>query len=152
VLDVVSMARNVRHESMLPPRAPVKVTLVTQDQTAFAALASHAALIAHLGVLKEIERATGKDVQLPRLSSIQSNGTVDVVVHLEGLVDVEKEKARLVREIEKAKKEKDGLEKRFANPDFVKRAAPEIIAEARANLAALEDKITRFTAAQQRLA
>ncbi|MCC7110458.1 MAG: hypothetical protein IT382_14295, partial [Deltaproteobacteria bacterium] len=89
--------------------------------------------------------------QAPRLSGTQSNGVLDVVVHLEGLIDVDKEKARLQREIDKASKDKAGLEKRFANEDFVKKAPPEVVAEGRATMAALDEKMTRLGAALVRL-
>jgi valyl-tRNA synthetase len=72
-------------------------------------------------------------------------------VHLEGLIDVEKERARLGREIDKAKKEREGLEKRFANADFIAKAPPEVVEEGRANLKALEEKVARFSAALTRL-
>ncbi|OGQ14123.1 MAG: valine--tRNA ligase [Deltaproteobacteria bacterium RBG_16_71_12] len=151
VLDAVTMARNVRQESGLGPRAPVAVDLVTQDQAIFEMLGRHAGLIARLAVLSSASRATGAGYSAPRLSGMQSNGVLDVVVHLAGLIDVDKEKARLLREIEKAQKDKAGLEKRFANEEFVKRAPPEVVEEGRVNLRALDEKVARLTAALGRL-
>ena len=151
VLDAVTMARNVRQESGLGPRAPVAVDLVTQDQAVFEMLGRHAGLIARLAVLSSASRATGAGYSAPRLSGMQSNGVLDVVVHLAGLIDVDKEKARLLREIEKAQKDKAGLEKRFANEEFVKRAPPEVVEEGRVNLRALDEKVARLTAALGRL-
>jgi valyl-tRNA synthetase len=151
VLDAVTMARNVRQESGLGPRAPVKVTLVSKDAAVFETVGKHAELIKHLAVLSSIEREKGAGFTPPKLSGTQSNGTLDVVVHLEGLIDVEKEKARLTREIDKAKKDRDSLEKRFANAEFVAKAPPEVVEEGRANMKALAEKIERFGAALGRL-
>ncbi len=151
VLDAVTMARNVRQETGLGPRAPVKVDLITQDKDVFAILGRQSGLIAHLASLAEVARTTGAGYQPPRLAGTQSNGVVDVVVHLEGHIDVEKEKARLQREIERAQKDKAGLEKRFANEEFVKKAPPEVVAEGRATMAALDEKVARLTAALGRL-
>jgi valyl-tRNA synthetase len=150
-LDAVTMARNVRQESGLGPRAPVKVDLVSADKGVLDVVTRHAALIQHLAVLSSVEMKTRDGYSAPKLSSVQSSGTLEVVVHLEGLIDVEKEKARLKREIEKAEKEKSGLAKRFENEDFVKKAPPEVVAEGKANIAALDEKIARFSAALTRL-
>lgn len=151
VLDAVTMARNLRQESGLAPRLPVRVDIVTSDAASFDLVGKHAGLIAHLAALKEVARSRQGEYTPPKLCATQSNGVFDVVVHLEGLIDAEKEKARLAREIEKAKKEKTGLEGRFANADFVKRAPPEVVEEGRANMKALDEKITRLHGALTRM-
>jgi valyl-tRNA synthetase len=151
VLDAVTMARNLRQESGLAPRAPVRVDLVTADAATFDLVGKHAGLIGHLAALKEVARSRQGEYAPPKLCATQSNGVLDVVVHLEGLIDAEKEKARLAREIEKAKKEKAGLEGRFANADFVKRAPPEVVEEGRANMKALDEKIMRLNGALSRM-
>jgi valyl-tRNA synthetase len=151
VLEAVTMARNVRQESGLGPRAPVRIDVVTQDERVSEIVRKEAALIAHLAVLKDIFGAKPSGYQAPKLSATQSNGVFDVVVHLEGLIDVEKEKARLKREIEKAEKDKAGLEKRFSSADFVKKAPPEVVEEGRAQMKALGERISRLTQALTRI-
>ena len=151
VIEAVQMARNLRQESGLGPRAPVRVDLVTADDATFELLGRHAGLIAHLAALKEVARAKPSAYAPPKLCATQSNGVLDVVVHLEGLIDTEKEKARLQREIDKATKEKGGLQQRFANADFVKRAPPEVVEEGRANMKALDEKVARLSGALSRM-
>ena len=48
-----------------------------------------------------------------------------------GLFDVAAERTRLVEEREKVRAELEGLGKRLENPQFVERAKPEVVAEAR---------------------
>jgi valyl-tRNA synthetase len=151
VLAVVTMARNVRQESGLGPRAPVRIDVVTADDASYELLGTHQALIGHLAVLKEIVRARPASYAVPPLSATQSNGVIDVVVHLEGLIDVDKERARLKREMEKAQKDRGGLEKRFSNEDFLKRAPPEVVEEGRVQMKALDEKLARLGAALGRL-
>ena len=151
VTAAVQMARNLRQESGLAPRAPVRVDLVTADTDTFALLGQHQALIAHLAALKEVTRGKPTSYAPPKLCATQSNGVLDVVVHLEGHIDLDKEKARLQREIDRANKDKGGLEQRFKSADFIARAPPEVVAEGRANMKALDDKVTRLTAALARL-
>ena len=65
---------------------------------------------------------------------------------LEGLIDFEKEKARLDKEATKLANELAGLEKRLANPDFVNRAAPEVVESSRARTTELQDQIAKLKA------
>jgi valyl-tRNA synthetase len=46
---------------------------------------------------------------------------------LPGLIDFDKERERLERELGKLSGERDSLEKRLANSDFVQRAAPDVV-------------------------
>ncbi len=151
VSSAVTMARNVRQESGLGPRAPVHVDLVSDDPHTRAALATHGELIKHLAVLSGMKAHARAGYAAPTLSGMQSSGSLEVVVHLEGLIDIEKERARLFREIDKANKDKEGIERRFESADFVAKAPPEVVAEGRANIAALGDKIERLRAARARL-
>ena len=85
-------------------------------------------------------------------SGANATGDLEVVVHLEGLIDPVKEKERLEREIARTDKDLQGLKKRFENPSFVARAPPEVVTEGKANMASLEEKLLRLKGAVSRLA
>ncbi len=68
----------------------------------------------------------------------QPVGAFEVHVPLAGLFDVAAERTRLSRELEKVRAELDGLGKRLSNPQFVDRAKPEVVAEARQKQADLQ--------------
>jgi valyl-tRNA synthetase len=68
---------------------------------------------------------------------------VDIHVLIEGLVDPEKEIARLRRELEKAEADLAKLSERLDNPQFVERAKPEVIERDRALAADLADKVEK---------
>ncbi|MBX7132512.1 MAG: valine--tRNA ligase [Fimbriimonadaceae bacterium] len=68
---------------------------------------------------------------------------VDIHLPIEGLIDQDKERARLEKELEKLSQEKTKLEAQLANPTFVERAKPEVVEAAKANLADLDDRITK---------
>lgn len=69
---------------------------------------------------------------------------VDVHIPTSGLVDMEKEKARLDREEEKAQSELTKLEGRLSNPQFVERAKPEIVEREQATAQELRDKLVKL--------
>ncbi len=72
-------------------------------------------------------------------------------VPLEGVIDLEAERARLTKAIAAAEKERDGLAGRLGNPSFVERAKPEAVEKARADHAEKAAEAERLSAALARL-
>ena len=66
------------------------------------------------------------------------SGELQVLLPIEGLVDLDALKARLDKDIAKAEKEIKGLSGRLANPNFADKAPPAVVAECKANLAEAE--------------
>ena len=101
--------------------------------------------------------------RLARLESIQlsafpGKGAAQIVVDeatfalpLEGVIDLEAEKARLAKGAEAAEKERDSLAARLANPNFTERAKPEAVEKARADHEAKAAEAERLRAALERL-
>ncbi len=73
------------------------------------------------------------------------------IVPLEGVIDIEAEKARLSKALEASAKEAKSLEGRLGNPNFVERAKPEAVEKARADHAHHTAEIERLEAALARL-
>ena len=78
-------------------------------------------------------------------------GTSTVTVPLEGLIDIEAEKARLKKALEVSQKEAKSLEGRLNNPSFVEKAKPEAVEKARADHAHHSAEAERLAAALARL-
>lgn len=71
---------------------------------------------------------------------------------LADIIDVTAEKARLEKSIGKLAKELGGLRGRLNNPKFAESAPPEVVEEARENLAAREMEEAKLQEALARLA
>ena len=65
-----------------------------------------------------------------------SAGSDTFVIPLEGLIDIDAEKARLAKALAASDKEAAALEGRLGNANFVERAKPEAVDKARADHAA----------------
>jgi len=63
-----------------------------------------------------------------------------------GLFDVAAEKARLTKELGKIDDEMGSLRKKLENPQFVERAKPEVVAQARQRIAELEERRAKVKA------
>ncbi|MDQ2092347.1 valine--tRNA ligase [Marimonas arenosa] len=109
---------------------------------------------------------TNNEVMIKRLARIDSltemaefpKGTVTIAVEggefglpLADIIDVEEEKARLQKTLDKLAKEIGGLKGRLNNPKFAENAPEEVVAEAQDNLNAREEEEATLKAAMQRL-
>jgi valyl-tRNA synthetase len=68
----------------------------------------------------------------------------EVYLPMEGLIDVEAERARLTKEIEKVKIEVKKCEGKLGNASFVDRAPPEVVEQEKARLAEWKAKLTQL--------
>jgi valyl-tRNA synthetase len=75
----------------------------------------------------------------------------EIAILLAGLVDFDKERQRLARDLEKLKQEQTTLEGRLSNASFVERAAPDVVATAQMRVAELKDQIARLEAITESL-
>jgi valyl-tRNA synthetase len=78
-------------------------------------------------------------------------GKTELVMPLQGVIDIEAEKARLKKALEASQKEAKSLEGRLNNPAFVEKAKPEAVEKARADLAHHAAEAERLAAALARL-
>ncbi len=78
-------------------------------------------------------------------------GDANLVVPLEGVIDIAAEMARLAKALEVSTKEAKSLEGRLSNPAFVEKAKPEAVEKARADHAHHKAEAERLAAALARL-
>jgi valyl-tRNA synthetase len=78
-------------------------------------------------------------------------GDANLIVPLEGVIDITAEKARLEKALAAAQKEAKALEGRLSNPAFAEKAKPEAVEKARADHAHHSAEALRLAAALERL-
>ncbi len=78
-------------------------------------------------------------------------GDANIVVPLEGVIDIAAEKARLTKALEASTKEAKSLEGRLSNAAFVEKAAPQAVEKARTDHAMHAAEAERLAAALARL-
>jgi valyl-tRNA synthetase len=69
---------------------------------------------------------------------------VEMAVPLAGLIDLDKERERVNKEIGRKEKEAKGMEAKLANPSFVDRAPREVVEQTRARHDELMGEITKL--------
>ena len=132
---VISAVRSTRAHYRLSPKTVLDVTVRTSGDDA-EALASQRDFVRSVGRVGDL--LVGADVQKPKASISIVDGDLQVFVSLGGLVDLETEAKRLLKEVAKAEKQLVGIVRTLANPGFVAKASAEVIAKKREQRAELE--------------
>ena len=140
LIEAIRVVRNLRAVAGLKPAQPAPVRFVT-GRAAQAQLLG--AATADITALTRAERVEVLDPAAAEASPAARalagvSGELQVLLPIEGLVDLDALRARLEKDIAKADKEIKGLSGRLANPNFADKAPPEVVAECKANLADAE--------------
>jgi valyl-tRNA synthetase len=135
VIAIVTGIRNLRSIYRIDPARKVAVTAVT-DRTEF--IESQQAIIRRLARVETLH--VSAEDRAPQHSAYVLAGAVKVYVHLEGLLDTEKEKERLTKEKDEAERYVARIEAQLENRDFVEKAPEAVIAGCREELTKAKTK------------
>ena len=124
IMDAIRAIRARRAEMNVPPSKKAQLTISTLEQAVF-----------HQGIPFLKRLAYASDVQVVEATrEMDTQGMVTVTTHaarlylpLAELVDLEKEKARIAKELDKNRKELDKLETKLNNPGFVNKAPAQVV-------------------------
>ena len=99
--------------------------------------------IAVLTKAKEVQILSPEEAKsLPSMKVLAGvSGELEVVLPIEGLIDIASLRSRLEKDLNKAQKEIDSLSGRLANKNFVDKAPKEVVEECRANLTESEAQV-----------
>jgi len=127
----VSAIRQIRAEYNVAPGRMVEAVLIGRDARAARVLAEESEVI---GRLARATIATSTAAPAGAAAHALLPDGSEAVVLLAGLVDLEKECARVSTELAQLEKQLGALQQRLANDSFVSRAKPEVVEAERAKL------------------
>ena len=134
--SVIVAMRTIRNESNIPPGEALDMLVGNATPVDIDRLSRHKQSLEKLAKIKTITVLSASDEQPPALSALA--GTLEIMVSLEGVVDIDKELGRLDKELERLATEKVRLAGKLSNENFVARAPADVVAKERAKLADLE--------------
>ncbi|HUG52092.1 MAG TPA: valine--tRNA ligase [Vicinamibacteria bacterium] len=143
LMRIVTAIRTLRATYEVDRKRRIDVTVVAPAATEAAFIAEHGAIVRHLAGLGAFE-VVPQGPEAPGTLRQPVDG-VELRVAMAGLFDVAAEKGRLARELAKIDDERASLGGKLANPQFVERAKPEVVAQARQRVEELQarrDKVT----------
>jgi valyl-tRNA synthetase len=138
LMAVIGAARTVRSEHEIAPSDSVKLELRSSDAALRTLLEEQSRFVAFLVRTEGAPAVSESGGERPKGAVLTVAGNVDVLVHLRGLVDPKKEAERIERKLKKIQKDREVMEKRLKNPNFIQNAPPEVVVEANAQKDALE--------------
>ena len=143
VMAIVSAIRNVRGELDLPPGQKIKVLLDCKDAATVQTIRAGEAAISSLARVEGL--VVGVAIERPQDVATQVAGSVEVLIPLTGLIDLEEEATRLKKEIEKVRKDVDFFTRKLGNEKFVSNAPAAVLEKDRAKLLAAQQKCEILT-------
>ena len=124
IMDAIRAIRARRAEMNVPPSKKAQLTISTLEQAVFTQGTPFLKRLAYASDVKVVEATEEVDTQ----------GMVAIATHaarlfmpLAELVDLEKEKARIEKELKKNRAELDKLEAKLNNPGFVNKAPANVV-------------------------
>ncbi len=149
IIRLVSEIRGVRTEMNVPPGAQIPATLHDAGETTRRRLDAYRDLVLRLARLSTVE-AVDRPVTKGAAQMVIDETTV--ALPLAGVIDVTLERARLAKELDKARGEIAKLEKKLGNEQFITKAPPEVVEEQRQRLADAAQARDKLAGAMERLA
>ncbi|HEU0033768.1 MAG TPA: valine--tRNA ligase [Kofleriaceae bacterium] len=133
--QIVVSCRMLRATYGVSPAQPIGVELVMTNEGKRAIVEKHLPIIERQARItaKLLPSSDGATHENAAKAVVASD--VEIVMPLGGLIDVAAERERIKKDIGKADKEIATLEKKLGNPDFLAKAAEDVVAENRARLA-----------------
>ena len=123
--DIVYKIRNVRGEMNIPPDKKAAVVFKTTHEKIKALVERETAHIQALAKVDAITVDAGYVPDKTDASAVMTN--LEIFIPLKGLIDTDKEKARLQKEIDKISAELEKVNKKLANENFTGRAPAAVI-------------------------
>ncbi|MFW6005918.1 MAG: valine--tRNA ligase [Candidatus Bipolaricaulota bacterium] len=149
--EMIKAIRNVRGEMNIPTGKGIKVLIDTENGDLGRLAEEKLTYFQELANVDEL--ITGTDLERPENSARRVFDDFEVLVPLEGIIDIEKERERIKNELTEVEDDLDSTLRKLNNEDFLKKAPDEVVSKEKrkkeeflarkdrleTNLAALED-------------
>ncbi|MDI6892192.1 MAG: valine--tRNA ligase [Actinomycetota bacterium] len=140
--DTIVAIRAIRSELRISPDKKIKGILCSPDEGKRKIVERGAVYISSLAGLSEL--VVEKKMARPKQSAMAVEHDIEIFIPLAGLIDVEQEIERLRRELANAQGELEGVQEKFSNKAFIRKAPKEIVGREKERLANLSSKLEKL--------
>ncbi|MDF2854770.1 MAG: valS [Neobacillus sp.] len=130
LMEMIRSVRNIRAEVNTPMSKKVKMLVKVKDESILNALEKNRGYIEKFCNPEELQ--IGTDIETPDKAMTAIVTGLEIILPLEGLINIDEEIARLQKEYEKYSKEVERVEKKLSNEGFMKKAPESVVLEERA--------------------
>jgi len=146
-IELTTNVRSAKNELGIPPGEKLAAFLPQASDVATRTIDRSSAALERLARLTPVTIGDA-----PAGPAMQVTAGSDVfVIPLEGIIDIDAEKARLEKALAASQKEAKSLEGRLSNANFVERAKPEAVEKAKSDFAHHSAEVERLESALKRL-
>jgi len=141
--------RQIRGEMDISPGKPLPVILQGSNEGDQERAESEAILLQRVGRVESV-RMLG-DGEEPPAAATALLGDMRLLVPMKGLIDVEAERARLSKQLDKTQVDLQRSSGKLSNENFVNNAPPEVVTQERERIAEFEKTIAQLTEQLEKL-
>jgi valyl-tRNA synthetase len=138
--SVIRDVRNIRNQYNILPSCKVNVSVnvsASGSETIANYLNNDKELIIQLAGLDEFH--AGVDIEKPKNAAAAIHDDMQIYVH--DVIDIEAERQRLEKQKQQIEKAKKAVDAKLDNDNFITKAKPEVVAQARARVAELSEQL-----------
>ena len=139
----ISAVRNIRGEMGISPNKEINVLLHHGEQRDKSLSEKFAEALQALAKINTITWHNDKE-KLP-VSATALLGKLDILIPLEGLIDIDEERKRLEKQVVKMEKELAQSQKKLNNENYVKRAPSDVVAKEKEKVTDLESALKKLS-------
>jgi valyl-tRNA synthetase len=136
IQTITRTVRDIRSNRNIPPKELLVVSVKSQQEIVDI-LERNSEIISQLAGIKEFN--AGTDIVKPANAAVSIAGVTEVYVH--EAIDPDAEKNRLQKQKQQIEKAKESVEAKLGNKNFVMKAKPEIVVQAKDKLAQLVEQL-----------
>ena len=149
-IELISKIRSLRSEMNIAPSLSLQVYILELEEAHQKQLSAYQPIIKRIGRLEHFDHLpTDQDMQAGSLQIILGKSVFSIP--LSEVIDFEKEKARLTKELDKVSSEAHKLESRLNNQGFLQKAPQNVIQEQNARLKELGSTQEKINEAIQKI-
>ena len=144
VQDIINAVRNIRGENNIAPSKEIKIQVRLAEGTSSTIFDTYSKYLQKLARVSAIETLASS--VKPKLASSAVVGGSEIFVPLEGLIDLDAERARIEKEIARLQQASEAIDRKLGNESFVARAPKEVVEKEREKLASFRTTIEKLQA------
>lgn len=149
IQELIYLVRNIRGDMGVTPDKKVSVIITSLDKSLCSLFLNHQEEIKILA--KILDMQIEEQILKPQKSVSAVGKGFEVFVKLEGMVDFEKEKARIKKDLLKIQKDLDLTQKKLNNPQYLEKAPQGVVLKEKEKEEELLEKVKKLKQLQESL-
>jgi valyl-tRNA synthetase len=144
IQKIITATRTVRAEMNVPPAKTAQFLFRTSDKKSKNMVTDYSGYLKQLARIQSVsELKTEEELKLTATAVVDK---LEIFIPLAGLIDLNAEKQRLQKEIDRLNYHSIGLQKKLSNVDFLEKAPENVVKQEKEKLKSFNEKLQKLSA------